>query len=120
MASAKVQVLNELNFEDLVLKARGPVLVDFTAAWCGPCKRQSAILDQVAEASSDLLVCVVDVDASPELASRFGVRGMPTLLAFSAGKETGRRLGLTSEQGVRALLTPVGGELDRAASPALR
>jgi thioredoxin 1 len=104
MASSKIQTINELNFESLVLGAEGPVLLDFTASWCGPCKAQTAILERVAEGSSAVLVGCVDVDECPELAARFGVRGMPTLLAFSAGKETGRRLGLTSEQGVRALL----------------
>lgn len=104
MASSKVQVVNELNFETLVLGASRPVLVDFTASWCGPCKHQSVILEQIAEGSDDVLVAMVDVDECPDLAARFGVRGMPTLLAFRDGKEVGRRLGLTAEAGIRALI----------------
>ncbi|HEY3494110.1 MAG TPA: thioredoxin domain-containing protein [Polyangiaceae bacterium] len=104
MASSKVQVFNELNFEALVLRAERPVLVDFTASWCGPCKHQAVILERVAEGSQAPLVGTVDVDECPELAARYGVRGMPTLLAFRDGKEVGRRLGLTAEPGIRALL----------------
>ena len=104
MASSKVQILNELNFDALVLEATGPVLVDFSAAWCRPCKIQAAILDRVAESSNQLVVGLVDVDESPGLVRRFGIRGMPTLLAFEAGRETGRRLGLTNERGVDELL----------------
>ena len=104
MASSKIHTVNELNFDELVLAATGPVLVDFTAAWCGPCKAQSKILDQVAEKTAEVVVGTVDVDECPDLAARFGVRGMPTLLLFQGGKETGRRLGLTSEQGIRALV----------------
>jgi thioredoxin 1 len=104
MASTKVQILNELNFDSLVLNAAGPVLVEFTAAWCAPCKSQAVILERMAEQSDDVVIGVVDVDECPELAGRFAVRGMPTLLAFRGGRETGRRIGLTNEQGVRALL----------------
>jgi len=104
MASSKIATVNELNFEELVLAATGPVLVDFTAAWCGPCKAQSKILDQVADQAAGVVIGTVDVDECPDLAARFGVRGMPTLLLFQGGKETGRRLGLTSEQGIRALV----------------
>ncbi len=103
MASCKVEVLNDLNFDATVAKAERPVLVEFTATWCGPCKAQAAILDKFAE-STDAVVAIVDVDDCPELAARFGVRGMPTLLAFRGGKETGRRLGLSSEQALRALV----------------
>ena len=104
MASKNVQVLNELNFDELVLGATGTVLVDFTATWCGPCKVQSAILEQLASEPGALVVATVDVDDCPELTARYGVRGMPTLIAFHAGKETGRRLGLTREAGIRALV----------------
>jgi thioredoxin 1 len=104
MASKNVQVFNDLNFDDLVLGATGTVLVDFTATWCGPCKLQSTILEQLAGEAGAPVVGTVDVDDCPDLAARFGVRGMPTLVAFSAGKETGRRLGLTREAGIRALV----------------
>src|SRR5690349_22294899 len=103
MASSKIHTVNELNFDELVLAATGPVLVDFTAAWCGPCKAQSKILDHVVE-TAEVVIGTVDVDECPDLAARFGVRGMPTLLLFQGGKETGRRLGLTTEQGIRALV----------------
>jgi thioredoxin 1 len=104
MPSRKIQVLNDLNFEAVVAKADRPVLVDFTATWCGPCKLQSKILDQLAESSDAIIIGTVDVDESPELAARFGVRGMPTLLAFRSGRETARRLGVASEPVIRSLL----------------
>jgi len=104
MASKNVQVSNELNFDELVLGASGPVLVDFTATWCSPCKLQAAILDGLAEGSLGAAIVKVDTDECPELAARYGVRGMPTLVVFHGGKETGRRLGLTREAGVRALV----------------
>jgi thioredoxin 1 len=104
MTSSKIQPLNALNFDTQVLRAAGPVLVEFTATWCGPCKVQAAILAQVAERSPELVVGAVDVDDCPELAAEFGVRGMPTLIAFQDGKETARRLGVTNEQGIRTLL----------------
>jgi thioredoxin 1 len=113
MASHKIRIINELNFEALVLNADGPVLVDFTATWCGPCKLQSQILDGLAEASDAVLIGTVDVDECPELAARFGVRGMPTLLAFQNGKETARRLGVASEPVIRSLL---GGAIPAAAA----
>src|SRR5882672_2828605 len=70
MASSKVEILNELNFDTLVLRANRTVLVDFSAEWCGPCKVQSKILDRIAEESDAVLVGAVDVDACPELAAR--------------------------------------------------
>jgi thioredoxin 1 len=104
MASSKVQVLNALNFDATLAAAKLPVIVEFTATWCGPCRAQAAILDKLAESSSDVVIAMVDTDDCPELAARFGVRGMPTLLVFQGGKETGRRLGLSSEHALRALL----------------
>jgi len=114
MASKNVQVSNELNFDELVLKASGPVLVDFTATWCGPCKFQAAILEELAEKSLGAAIVQVDADESPELAARYGVRGMPTLIVFNGGKETGRRLGLTREAGIRALVSAGVGKVAEA------
>jgi thioredoxin 1 len=104
MASERVQALNSLNFDEVVARATGPVLVDFTAAWCGPCKAQAKVLDRLAVELEDVTIATVDVDDCPDLTARFGIRGMPTLLAFHDGRETGRRLGLTDERGVRALV----------------
>jgi len=97
-------LLNEVELDGLLQSARGPVLVDFTAAWCGPCKTQSAILTAAAGRLGDAVVVAVDVDDSPELAARFGVRGMPTLLVFKDGAVVGRRLGLASEAAIVTLL----------------
>jgi thioredoxin 1 len=106
MASSKVQILNELNFDSVLASATVPVLVDFGADWCAPCKVQSKILDRIAEESSAVLIAMVDADECPELAARFGVRGLPTLIAFDRGKETARRLGLANEAAIRAIVTP--------------
>lgn len=103
MASKNVQELNDLDFDATVLEAKGRVLVDFTAAWCSPCKVLSRLLDQIAGELGPVSVVKVDVDASPSLAGRYAVRGMPTLILFDNGKEAARRLGLTNEQGIRDL-----------------
>jgi len=107
MANERVHELNELNFDSTVLRRGGAVLVDFTAAWCGPCKALSPIVARIADATRGrLLVASVDVDANPNLAAEFGIRGMPTLVVFQDGREIARRVGLTNEAGIRALLEP--------------
>ena len=108
MANEKVEELNELNFDAMVLQKSGTVLVDFTAAWCAPCKALSPIVARIAEQTwGRVLVASVDVDSCPDLAAKFRIRGMPTLVVFRDGKEVARRTGLTSEDGIRALLGPV-------------
>ncbi len=87
-----------------MLETKGRVLVDFTAAWCSPCKVLSRLLDQVAGE----LGSVTDSEGRRRLvallAGRYAVRGMPTLILFEDGKEAARRLGLTNEQGIRDLV----------------
>jgi thioredoxin 1 len=79
--------VNETNFEQEVLKADKPVLVDFWAIWCAPCKMISPIVDDLAEEYADRLkVSKVDVDNNPHIAMKFGIRSIPTLLIFKAGK----------------------------------
>lgn len=106
MASEKVVLLNELDFDTFIARAERPVLVDFTAAWCGPCKLQSQVLEEMAQTAVHALFAVVDTDAAPALAARYGVRGMPTLLVFEHGREVRRRLGFANERTVRTLLEP--------------
>lgn len=107
MTSDLVAKVGELDFDAEVLAARVPVLVDFTAAWCSPCRALKPILEQVAlEGRGRCRVVAVDGDESPAIATRCGVRGFPTLILFSGGKEVARRVGLCSKQQLLAMLQP--------------
>ena len=85
--------LTEENFGQEVLQAEGPVLVDLFAAWCGPCRALAPVLDALAEARPELRIGKVDVDAQPELAARFDVLTVPTLLLFRSGRLLRRTTG---------------------------
>jgi thioredoxin 1 len=99
MASEKVLVFNDLNFDDEVLKSDKPVLVDFTATWCGPCRALSPIVDQIAEElEGKVKVGKLDVDDSPGVAGKYGVRGVPTLMVFRNGERAAQHVGLTTKQ----------------------
>lgn len=99
MASAKVRVFNDQNFDEEVLKSTVPVLVDFTATWCGPCKALAPLVDQVAdELDGKVKVGKVDIDDSPVTAGKYGVRGVPTVMVFKAGERTAQYVGLTTKQ----------------------
>ncbi len=92
------------NFETEVLGSRETFLLDFTATWCGPCKHLNPILETLAdEQVGALRVGKIDIDASPEIANRFGIRGAPTLLVFRDGREVARHVGVTSKQRLLAL-----------------
>lgn len=107
MASANIHAFNDLNWDDEVLKSDAPVLVDFTATWCGPCKALAPIVDQVAQELGDKVkVGKLDIDESPMTASKYGVRGVPTLMVFKAGERAAQHVGLTTKQ---KILNLVGG-----------
>ena len=99
------QDLTDSTFDDMVAKSELPVLVDFGASWCGPCVQQAPILEKWEQANTDkVLVAQVNVDEAQQLASRFGVMSIPTLIVFSGGEEKARVLGLQNERGLDALL----------------
>ncbi len=105
MSGKNVLEINELNFETEVLAAKEPFLLDFSATWCGPCKALTPVLETIADENvGRLKVGKIDIDESPGIAAKFGVRGAPTLIVFKAGKEAGRHLGLTTPQKLLALV----------------
>ncbi len=105
MASNKVQVFNDINFEAEVLKAGKPVLVDFTATWCGPCKALAPIVDQLAdELDGQVVVGKLDIDDAPVTAGKYGVRGVPTLMVFKDGQRAAQHVGLTTKQKLKDLI----------------
>ena len=86
--------INESNFESEVLQSNQPVLVDFWAEWCGPCKMLAPALDEIAKEQGDRVkVAKVNVDTNPVLAARFGIRSIPTLLYFAGGEVRDKTIG---------------------------
>ena len=89
-----VLTITKDNFENEVLKSDVPVLVDFWASWCGPCRMMSPIVDQIAEEVTDYKVGKINVDEEGELAQQFGIMSIPTLLVFRDGKVANQSVGV--------------------------
>ena len=96
--------VNSSNFEEVVLKSDVPVIVDFWATWCGPCKMLSPIIAQLAAEADGFKVCSVDVDEEQELAMDYQVASIPTLLVFKGGKVVNRSVGVIPKASILALL----------------
>jgi thioredoxin 1 len=91
--------LTNKNFKQVAVDSQKPVLIDFWAEWCAPCRRQSSIIEQLAdELDGTAIVAKLDVDANPELAGQFSVMSIPTLVTMKAGKIVGSKTGVTSRE----------------------
>ena len=96
-------ITNE-NFEQEVIKSDKPVIVDFWAAWCGPCKMLSPVVDQLAEELEGVKVAKINIDEQMELAEKYNVSSIPCVVAFKNGEEAGRSVGLVPKQKLVDLL----------------
>ena len=98
MSNGVLEVSND-NFESEVVNSEKPVLVDFSAEWCGLCKQIAPVVEEIAGEHSDKLkVCKMDVDVNRETAVQFGIRSIPTLLIFKNGEVAGSQIGAVSKQ----------------------
>jgi thioredoxin 1 len=103
--SEQIHPISDADFEDKALKAENPVLVDFWAPWCGPCKAIAPMLDQVAAEKGDRVqIFKCNVDENPQTANRFGVKSIPTLLFFNQGELVDQVVGLTARNRIDATL----------------
>ena len=97
--------INDSNFEEIVLKSDKPVMVDFWAAWCGPCRMVGPIMDELSsEFHGKALVGKVDIDSNQQYAAKFGVRNIPTVLIFKNGELIERKVGVLSKSNYSKLL----------------
>jgi thioredoxin 1 len=105
MAGKNVHEFNQGNFDSEVLKSDVPVLVDFTATWCGPCKALAPIVEKVAdEFQGKVKVGKLDIDANGDITRKYGVRSVPTVLVFKGGEKVGQHVGLTTQDKLVKLL----------------
>ena len=101
--------INEANFEAEVLQSNQPVLVDFWAQWCGPCKMLAPLLDEIAvEQNGSAKVVKVNMDENPTLAQRYNIQSIPTLLYFAGGQVRDRTIGVLSKQSIISKLEKLG------------
>ena len=103
--SQQIVHVSDSSFEQDVLKSNGPVLLDFWAEWCGPCKMIAPILDQIAaEYAGKVVVAKMNVDENPRTPMKFSVRGIPTLILFKNGQLQGQKIGAVRKADVVAFL----------------
>ena len=99
-----IKEIKESEFENVVLKEKGKVLVDFYANWCGPCKMLRPILESIASERSDKKIVSIDVDEAEDLAREYGIISIPCVILFEDGKEINRSIGLKSKSEIEGML----------------
>lgn len=105
MANEKIVALTDASFEQEVLKAEGPVLVDYWAEWCGPCKMIAPVLDELAdEYDGKITIAKLNIDDNPDTAPNYGIRGIPTLMIFKGGEVVGTKVGAVSKGDLSAFI----------------
>ena len=105
MASDAIVEITDSNFDQVVLKSDKPVLIDFWAAWCGPCKALAPIVDEVAQSvNGKVTVGKMDVDKNAATPSRYGIRGIPTLLVFKGGQVQEQIVGYVARERIEQAL----------------
>ena len=103
--SEKIIHVTDSNFEDAVLKADGPVLVDYWAEWCGPCKMIDPLLHELAdEYDGKLRIAKLNIDQNQQITSRFKIRGIPTLMIFENGEHQGTKVGALTKSALKAFV----------------
>lgn len=97
--------VNQANFDEVVLKSTLPVLVDFWAEWCGPCRMVSPVVDAISAARADTLnVVKVNVDENPDLAAKYGIMSIPSLLLFKDGEVVAQRVGYQAKEALETMI----------------
>lgn len=98
--------ITDVSFEDDVLNADKPVLVDFWAEWCGPCRMVAPTIKEIAEEQDELVVGKMDIDSNPTIPGRYGIRSIPTLMVFKGGEVVARIVGVRPKDQIMAEIAP--------------
>lgn len=105
--SDNIVALSEATFDKVISESTKPVLVDFWAEWCGPCKMVAPILEEIASEYADkIIIAKLDVEQNPNIAPKFGIRGIPTLLIFKNGQVVATQVGALSKAQLKAFIDP--------------